>query len=46
VEQTYRSRWQRSGEDAYDVLTEFLLKGSWTPGFTVRMQQLKAAAAG
>jgi hypothetical protein len=45
VAQTYRSRWQRAGEDAYDVVTEFLVKGSWTPGFTVHMQQVKAAAA-
>jgi hypothetical protein len=34
------------GADAYDVLTEFLVKGSWTPGFSVHMQQVKAAAAG
>ena len=46
VTQTYRSRWRRVGADAYDVLTEFLVKGSWTPGFSVHMQQVKAAAAG
>jgi hypothetical protein len=46
VAQTYRSRWRRTGEDAYDVLTEFLVKGSWTPGFAVHMQLVKAAAAG
>ena len=41
-EQTYRSRWQRSGEHAYDVLTEFSVKGQWTPGFRVHMQELPA----
>jgi hypothetical protein len=39
-EQTYRSRWQRSGEHAYEVITEFSVKGNWTPGFRVHMQQL------
>jgi hypothetical protein len=39
-EQTYRSRWQRSGEHAYEVITEFSLKGAWTPGFRVHMQEL------
>jgi hypothetical protein len=37
----YRSRWQRSGEHAYDVITEFQVKGVWTPGFTLHMQQVK-----
>jgi hypothetical protein len=41
-EQTYRSRWQRAGDGAYDVVTEFLVKGQWTPGFAVHMQQVKA----
>lgn len=41
-EQTYRSRWQRSGEQAYEVVTEFLVKGTWTAGFTVHMQQVKS----
>lgn len=45
-EQTYRSRWQRSGEYAYDVITEFLVKGSWTPGFSVHMQQVGAPGSG
>jgi hypothetical protein len=44
VTQTYRSSWRRVGEDAYDVLTEFLVKGSWTPGFSLHMQQVKAAS--
>ena len=43
AEQTYRSRWQRSGDKAYEVVTEFLVKGSWTPGFTVHMQQVEGA---
>jgi hypothetical protein len=38
--QVYRSRWQRSGADAYDVVTEFQRQGSWVPGFTVHMQQV------
>lgn len=45
VAQTYRSRWQRAGAEAYDVLTEFLIKGSWAPGFTLHMQQVKAGAS-
>lgn len=40
-EQTYRSRWQRSGEAAYEVMTEFLVKGQWTPGFTLHMQRVQ-----
>jgi hypothetical protein len=40
--QTYRSRWQRSGEHAYEVITEFSAKGAWTPGFRVHMQELPA----
>lgn len=39
-EQTYRSRWQRAGDAAYDVVTEFQVKGSWQPGFRVHMQQV------
>ena len=39
-EQTYRSRWQRSGEHAYEVITEFSVKGTWTPGFRVHRQEL------
>jgi hypothetical protein len=41
-EQTYRSRWQRRGDAAYEVVTEFLVKGQWTPGFAVHMQQVQA----
>jgi hypothetical protein len=36
--QTYRSRWQRSGGDAYDVVTEFQAKDRWVAGFTLHMQ--------
>jgi hypothetical protein len=39
-EQTYRSRWQRSGPAAYDVVTEFQVNGQWQPGFSVHMQRL------
>ncbi|HEY2809041.1 MAG TPA: hypothetical protein VGI91_09620 [Steroidobacteraceae bacterium] len=42
-QQTYRSRWQRSGAEAYDVITEFLVKGEWQPGFSLHMQLLPAA---
>jgi hypothetical protein len=40
--QLYRSRWQRSGENAYDVITEFQGNEGWMPGFKVHMG--KAAA--
>jgi hypothetical protein len=36
----YRSRWQRSGEDAYDVVTEFRAKDGWVPGFKVHMAEV------
>lgn len=39
--QHYRSRWQRSGSDAYDVVTEFQSGDRWVPGFTVHMQQVR-----
>jgi hypothetical protein len=44
--QIYRSRWQRSGENAYDVVTEFQGKDGWMPGFKVHMDQQAAAFAG
>ncbi len=44
AQQTYRSRWKRSGEAAYDVLTEFLVKDQWQPGFAVHMQQTNSGA--
>jgi hypothetical protein len=42
VEQIYRSGWQRLGADAYEVITEFQLKGTWTPGFTLHMRQSRS----
>jgi len=39
--QTNRSRWQRSGADAYDVVTELQVEGRWVPGFSVHMQQVR-----
>jgi hypothetical protein len=39
--QTYRSRWQRSGSDAYDVVTEFQAGDRWVPGFSLHMQQVR-----
>ena len=35
--QTYRSRWQRAGENAYDVVTEFKSGEGWGDGFRVHM---------
>lgn len=35
--QVYRSRWQRKGDDAYDVITEFKMKDGWAPGFSGHM---------
>jgi hypothetical protein len=35
----YRSRWQRSGASAYDVVTEFKSADGWVPGFKVHMEQ-------
>jgi hypothetical protein len=40
--QIYRSRWQRSGTKAYDVITEFQDKDGWVPGFKVHMEQVAA----
>jgi hypothetical protein len=34
-----RSRWQRAGSDAYDVVTEFRVKEQWVPGFSAHMQR-------
>jgi hypothetical protein len=38
--QIYRSRWQRRGENAYDVVTEFQAKDGWVPGFSLHMEQV------
>ncbi|HVP33284.1 MAG TPA: hypothetical protein VMT09_06500 [Steroidobacteraceae bacterium] len=40
---TYRSRWQRVGDDAYDVVTEFQAKDGWVPGLSLRMQRVRNA---
>ena len=34
----YRSRWQRSGASAYDVVTEFKAGDGWVRGFRVHME--------
>jgi hypothetical protein len=39
-QQTYRSRWTRSGSDGYDVNTEFLQKDRWVKGFSLHMQRV------
>jgi hypothetical protein len=43
--QTVRSRWQRTAEDVYEVLTEFQAGDGWVLGFKARMQRVKDAAA-
>ncbi|HEY2678053.1 MAG TPA: hypothetical protein VGI65_13870 [Steroidobacteraceae bacterium] len=35
----YRSRWQRSGSNAYDVPTEFQGANGWVPGFKIHMER-------
>jgi hypothetical protein len=40
---TIRSRWQRAGDDAYDVTTEFQVLGRWVVGFSLHMQRLRSA---
>ena len=41
--QTYRSRWQPAGQDAYDVVTEFQVKDGWVPGFKLHMEKVTPA---
>jgi len=41
--QTYRSRWQPAGQDAYDVVTEFQVKDRWVPAFKVHMERVTPA---
>jgi hypothetical protein len=36
---TIRSRWQRAGADAYEVLTETQNKDGWAPLFSVQMHR-------
>jgi hypothetical protein len=38
-----RSRWQRAGEDAYDVVTELQVKDRWVPGFSLHMQRERSS---
>lgn len=38
-----RSRWQRTGDDAYDVVTELEVQGRWVPGFSLHMQRVRNA---
>jgi hypothetical protein len=37
--ETIRSRWQRSGQDAYDVATELQGKDGWGPLFALHMKR-------
>jgi hypothetical protein len=39
--QRYRARWQRSGEGAYEVITELQAEaeGAWKPWFRTRMEK-------
>jgi hypothetical protein len=37
-----RSRWQRAGADAYDVMTEFRKADGWAPGFKVHMVKVRS----
>jgi hypothetical protein len=39
--QHYRARWQRSGDGAYDVITELQpeAEGAWKPWFKTRMEK-------
>lgn len=41
--QTYRSRWQLAGPDAYDVVTEFQSKDGWLPGIKVHMEKVQGS---
>ena len=41
----YRSRWLRSGANAYEVLTEFQSQGAWVPGFKLHMERSGEASA-
>jgi len=38
--QVYRSRWKKSGADAYEVLTEFKKGDQWTLGWSVHMVKI------
>jgi hypothetical protein len=36
----YRSRWIRTSDDTYDVVTEFQAQNSWSPGFSFHMKKI------
>jgi hypothetical protein len=38
--QTYRSRWQRAGDGAYEVVTELQSGEAWKPWFKMRMEKV------
>ena len=38
-EKIYRSHWQRSGDDAYEAVSEFKTKDGWTVAWKVKMQR-------
>ena len=38
--QSYRSRWQRVGENAYDVVTELQSAEGWKPWFKMKMERV------
>jgi hypothetical protein len=38
-----RSRWQRAGDDAYDVITEFQVEERWVRAFSLHMQRVRNA---
>ena len=40
--QVYRSRWTKSGDDAYEVVTEFKQADGWGGGWNVRMERQAA----
>jgi len=43
--QTYRSRWSRVGDNAYDVVTEFRKGDAWTTAWTAHMIEVPGASA-
>ena len=38
-QQTYRSHWQRSGDDAYESINELKTKDGWSVAWKVKMQK-------
>jgi len=40
-EQTYRTQWQRDGDDAYLTITEVKTESGWKEAWRVRMQRQK-----